>query len=135
MESTLNEDKMYNITQSGLLGEFPILEWPAYMPTQTRIKLPSADAKATDFNITAVKNVHQKDQLSETEQKQGYVAKIEFEIYNPRELQLQNITFDGLEIDRSRGGNKGPYDQLSGNSDFISYFTIYVTKITKYQTS
>ena len=135
MESTLNEDKMYNITQSGLLGEFPILEWPAYMPTQTRVKLPSADAKATDFNITAVKNVHQKDQLSEAEQKQGYVAKIEFEIYNPRELQLQNITFDGLEIDRSRGGNKGPYDQLSGNSDFISYFTIYVTKITKYQTS
>lgn len=134
MESTLNEDKMYNITQSGLLGEFPILEWSSQMPTQTRVKLPVADAKATDFNITAVKTVKQKDQLTDEEQK-NYVAKIEFEIYNPKELILQNITFDGLEIDKTRGGSKGPFDQLSGNSDAISYFTIYVTKITKYQTS
>ena len=47
---------------------------------------------------------------------------------------LQNISFDGLQIDRSRGGADGPYDQLDGNSDGISYFKIYVNKINKYQT-
>lgn len=134
MESTLNEDKMYNITQAGLLNEFPILEWPSYMPSQTRVKLPSNDAKATDFNITSVYKVTQKDGLTAEEQK-NYVAKVEFEIYNPKELILQNISFEGLEIDKNRVSDNGPFDQLAGNSDYISYFTIYITKITKYQTS
>ena len=128
MKETLNKDNMFNITQASLLNQYPILIWPAQMPAQTITALPKNDAKVTDFNILSVKTVIQQDKLTSDEKTAGYKAKVEFEIYNPKQLGISRINFDGL------GNDIIVTQPLAGNSDDISYFTIYIKTINKYQT-
>lgn len=136
MEKTLNEDKMFNVIRSTILGEFPRLQWPSVMPSQNRIRIPENNNIANEkFTITSViSTIQDKKILSKDFENINNInpAKINFEIYNPSGWKVVKIEFDGLEM-YNTGGKQKITQTRSADGD--GELSVYIRDIKKYQTN
>ena len=135
MSARLNSENKFNTVEAWQAGVFPTLVWPTYMPSQPIIDVPKKN-ESSYLKILSVDSVIQdKDHKDfKAQYKDGYFARVQLSVYNPRNLKIAGLTIEG--IGNSKNAGEITVDsQTAGNSDKIGILTIYIKSPNVFKTN